>query len=88
MNAASKPFWSNAWVVERLSARGLVAGALRHLREFAQADDRHGGREGEMLLVLLPLLPDRGVGGHDQSVAEFLRIGHERLHDEVAGALV
>ena len=68
-NAAAKPFSSSARVVERLLARGLIAGAACDVSEFAQADDRHRGRESEVLLVLLPLLPDRRVGGDDQSVA-------------------
>ena len=41
-----------------------------------------------MLLVLLPLLPDRGVGGDDQAVAIAFRIGDQRLDDEIARALV
>jgi hypothetical protein len=73
--------------LKSLPRRHLVAGTLRHVRELAQADDRHGGREGEMLLVLLPLLPDRRVAGDDQPAAIVLGVGQERLHDEVAGAL-
>src|SRR2546423_9725871 len=41
-----------------------------------------------MLRVLLPLLPDRRVGGDDPPAFIRLGIGEQRLHDEIARTLV
>src|SRR5438477_2324734 len=63
-----KPLFEQRLGVERLPAHDIVAGALCYLRELSQGDNRQRGRKSEMLLVLLPLLPDGGIGGDDQSI--------------------
>ncbi|HWU92559.1 MAG TPA: hypothetical protein VN106_04855 [Sphingomicrobium sp.] len=73
---------------EGLAARSGVAGTPGDGGKFAHGDDGHGRREGEMLLVLLALLPDRGVGSDDSAAAIRLRIGHQGFDDEVPGGLV